>query len=75
MKEAREWSAIFSWRTAAEQVFDIYRRLLGIVGAAGYLAPTSPGAALAGRIERTARHAQINTIDAYDPIQSAPPPE
>jgi len=45
-----------------ERSIEIYRRLLGIVGAAGYLAPTSPGAALAGRIERTARHAQINTF-------------
>ena len=31
-------------------------------GAAGYLAPGSPGAVLAGRLERTARHAQINTF-------------
>src|SRR5580698_9160654 len=45
-----------------ERSIDIYRRLLGIVGAGGYLAPQSPGAALAGRIERTARHAQINTF-------------
>jgi hypothetical protein len=45
-----------------ERSIDIYRRLLGIVGAAGYLAPGSPGAALEGRLERTARHAQINTF-------------
>jgi alkylation response protein AidB-like acyl-CoA dehydrogenase len=45
-----------------ERSIDIYRRLLGIVGAGGYLAPKSPGAALAGRIERTSRHAQINTF-------------
>ena len=45
-----------------ERSIDIYRRLLGIVGAAGYLAPGSPGAVLAGRLERTARHAQINTF-------------
>jgi alkylation response protein AidB-like acyl-CoA dehydrogenase len=45
-----------------EHSIDIYRRLLGIVGAAGYLAPGSPGAALQGQLERTARHAQINTF-------------
>ncbi len=45
-----------------ERSMDIYRRLLGIVGAAGYLSPDSPGAVLAGRLERTARHAQINTF-------------
>jgi 3-oxocholest-4-en-26-oyl-CoA dehydrogenase alpha subunit len=45
-----------------ERSIEIYRRLLGIVGAAGYLAPGAPGAALEGRLERTARHAQINTF-------------
>jgi 3-oxocholest-4-en-26-oyl-CoA dehydrogenase alpha subunit len=45
-----------------EHSIDIYRRLLGIVGAAGYLTPHSPGAALEGRLERAARHAQINTF-------------
>jgi hypothetical protein len=45
-----------------ERSIDIYRRLLGIVGAQGYLDSQSPGAALRGRIERTARHAQINTF-------------
>ncbi|MGH9030330.1 MAG: acyl-CoA dehydrogenase family protein [Acidimicrobiales bacterium] len=45
-----------------ERSIDVYRRLLGIVGAGGYLAPGSPGAALEGRLERTARHAQINTF-------------
>jgi alkylation response protein AidB-like acyl-CoA dehydrogenase len=45
-----------------ERSIEIYRRLLGIVGAAGYLAPQGPGAALASRIERTSRHAQINTF-------------
>jgi 3-oxocholest-4-en-26-oyl-CoA dehydrogenase alpha subunit len=45
-----------------ERSMDIYRRLLGIVGAAGYLSPDSPGAVLNGRLERTARHAQINTF-------------
>jgi len=45
-----------------ERSIDIYRRLLGIVGAGGYLSPDSPGAVLSGRLERTARHAQINTF-------------
>ena len=45
-----------------ERSIGIYRRLLGIVGAAGYLTPDSPGAVLQGRLERTARHAQINTF-------------
>ncbi|HTT87874.1 MAG TPA: acyl-CoA dehydrogenase family protein [Acidimicrobiales bacterium] len=45
-----------------ERSIDIYRRLLGIVGAGGYLRPDTPGAALQGRLERTARHAQINTF-------------
>jgi alkylation response protein AidB-like acyl-CoA dehydrogenase len=45
-----------------ERSIDIYRRLLGVVGAGGYLTPGSPGAALQGRLERTARHAQINTF-------------
>jgi len=45
-----------------ERSIEIYRRLLGIVGAAGYLAPEAPGAALRGRLERAARGAQINTF-------------
>jgi alkylation response protein AidB-like acyl-CoA dehydrogenase len=45
-----------------ETSIQIYRALLGIVGAAGYLSPGSPGAALRGELERTARHAQINTF-------------
>ena len=45
-----------------ERSMEIYRRLLGIVGAGGYLMPGSPGAVLQGRLERTARHAQINTF-------------
>jgi 3-oxocholest-4-en-26-oyl-CoA dehydrogenase alpha subunit len=45
-----------------ERSIDIYRRLLGVVGAGGYLTPGSPGAALGGKLERTARHAQINTF-------------
>ena len=36
--------------------------LLGIVGAAGYLTPGSPGSLLGGRLEASARQAQINTF-------------
>lgn len=45
-----------------ERSIDIYRRLLGVVGAAGYMSPGSPGTVLEGRLERAARHAQINTF-------------
>ena len=45
-----------------ERSIDVYRRLLGIVGVAGYLAPGSPGSLLGGRLERAARGAQINTF-------------
>ncbi len=45
-----------------ESTVEIYRRLLGIVGAAGYLSPGSPGAILAGELERAGRGAQINTF-------------
>ncbi|MDE3087578.1 MAG: acyl-CoA dehydrogenase family protein [Acidobacteriota bacterium] len=45
-----------------EYSIDVYRRLLGIVGVAGYLSPGSPGAMLQGRLERAARGAQINTF-------------
>jgi 3-oxocholest-4-en-26-oyl-CoA dehydrogenase alpha subunit len=45
-----------------ERVIEVYRRLLGIVGAGGYLSPGSPGAVLAGRLEQSARQAQINTF-------------
>jgi alkylation response protein AidB-like acyl-CoA dehydrogenase len=45
-----------------ERTIEIYRLLLGIVGAAGYLTPGSPGAFLGGRIEAAARQAQINTF-------------
>ena len=40
----------------------VYRKLLGILGAAGWLRPGSPGAALHGEVERAARSAQINTF-------------
>jgi alkylation response protein AidB-like acyl-CoA dehydrogenase len=45
-----------------ESTVEIYRRLLGIVGAAGYLSPGSPGAAHHGDLERAGRQAQINTF-------------
>jgi hypothetical protein len=40
----------------------VYRKLLGILGAAGWLRGDSPGAALEGRVERAGRSAQINTF-------------
>jgi 3-oxocholest-4-en-26-oyl-CoA dehydrogenase alpha subunit len=45
-----------------ESAVEIYRRLLGVVGSAGYLAPGNPGAALHGDLERAGRQAQINTF-------------
>jgi hypothetical protein len=45
-----------------ERTIEVYRRLLGIVGSAGYLSPGSPGAVIAGRLEQSARQAQINTF-------------
>jgi 3-oxocholest-4-en-26-oyl-CoA dehydrogenase alpha subunit len=40
----------------------VYRKLLGILGAAGWLRGDSVGAALQGRVERAGRSAQINTF-------------
>jgi len=45
-----------------ESTVDIYHKLLGIVGSAGYLSPGSPGAVLHGDLERAGRQAQINTF-------------
>ncbi len=45
-----------------ESTVEIYRRRLGVVGAAGYLSPGSPGAVLHGELERAGRQAQINTF-------------
>ncbi len=45
-----------------ESTVEIYHKLLGIVGSAGYLSPGSPGAALQGDLERAGRQAQINTF-------------
>ncbi len=41
---------------------EVYRVLLGVLGAGGWLRPGSAGAAFAGEIERAARAAQINTF-------------
>ncbi|MHB1710756.1 MAG: acyl-CoA dehydrogenase family protein, partial [Acidimicrobiales bacterium] len=45
-----------------ESTVEVYRLLLGIVGAGGYLSPSSSGAVLHGELERAARQAQINTF-------------
>jgi alkylation response protein AidB-like acyl-CoA dehydrogenase len=45
-----------------ESTVEIYHKLLGIVGAAGYLSPGTPGAVLQGDLERAGRQAQINTF-------------
>jgi alkylation response protein AidB-like acyl-CoA dehydrogenase len=45
-----------------ERTVEACRVLLGIVGAAGYISPGSPGAALRGRLEAAGRQAQINTF-------------
>ena len=45
-----------------ETQIDVYRIFLGILGAAGYLPPGSPGAVLQGEVERAGRAAQINTF-------------
>ena len=45
-----------------ERTIEVFRLLLGIIGAAGYITPGSPGSILRGRIEATGRQAQINTF-------------
>jgi alkylation response protein AidB-like acyl-CoA dehydrogenase len=45
-----------------ETLVDVYRILLGVLGAVGYLPPGSPGAVLQGDVERAGRAAQINTF-------------
>ncbi|MEY2397615.1 MAG: 3-oxocholest-4-en-26-oyl-CoA dehydrogenase alpha subunit, partial [Actinomycetota bacterium] len=45
-----------------ECAVEVYRVLLGIVGAAGYLRAGSQGAVLAGELEKAGRSAQINTF-------------
>lgn len=41
---------------------DVYRTLLGILGAAGRLRPDSPGAVLSGQIEQISRQSVVNTF-------------
>jgi len=45
-----------------EAVIAVYRKLLGILGAAGWVRAGSAGAALRGAVERAGRSAQINTF-------------
>lgn len=45
-----------------ESVVEVYRILLGVLGNAGVLPAGQPGAALAGRLEKAGRQAQINTF-------------
>lgn len=45
-----------------ETQVEVYRLLLGILGAVGYLPEGSPGSVLRGDVERAARSAQINTF-------------
>ncbi|HEX4018250.1 MAG TPA: acyl-CoA dehydrogenase family protein [Frankiaceae bacterium] len=46
----------------SESAIAIYQTLLGVLGSTGHLAAGSPGALVGGRLERLARHAQINTF-------------
>jgi alkylation response protein AidB-like acyl-CoA dehydrogenase len=46
----------------SESAIEIYRTLLGVLGPVGHLAPGSEGALVGGRLERLARHSQINTF-------------
>lgn len=41
---------------------DVYRTLLGILGAAGRIRPENPGAILAGQIEQISRQGVVNTF-------------
>jgi alkylation response protein AidB-like acyl-CoA dehydrogenase len=45
-----------------EALVEVYRLLLGVLGAAATVRAGSPGALLQGRLERAARAAQINTF-------------
>ncbi|MGF7121621.1 acyl-CoA dehydrogenase family protein [Rhodococcus sp. BE178] len=45
-----------------ETHIDVYRMLLGILGAAGRIRPESPGALLAGQIEQISRQGMVNTF-------------
>lgn len=41
---------------------DVYRTLIGILGAAGRIRPGSPGAVLAGQVEQISRQGVVNTF-------------
>jgi 3-oxocholest-4-en-26-oyl-CoA dehydrogenase alpha subunit len=45
-----------------ETHIEVYRLLLGVLGAIGHLRPGSPGAVLRGQVELNSRAAQINTF-------------
>jgi alkylation response protein AidB-like acyl-CoA dehydrogenase len=45
-----------------ECLIEVYRLMLGVLGAHGYIPPGQPGAVLRGRVEKAARAAQINTF-------------
>jgi alkylation response protein AidB-like acyl-CoA dehydrogenase len=46
----------------SESAIAIYQTLLGVLGSTGHLVASSDGALIDGRLERLARHAQINTF-------------
>ncbi len=46
----------------SESAIAIYQSLLGILGSSGHLVGASPGSLVDGRLERLARHSQINTF-------------
>jgi alkylation response protein AidB-like acyl-CoA dehydrogenase len=46
----------------SESAIAIYQTLIGVLGSTGHLAARSDGALVDGRLERLARHAQINTF-------------
>jgi alkylation response protein AidB-like acyl-CoA dehydrogenase len=46
----------------SESAIAIYQTLLGVLGSCGHLVGSSPGSLIDGRLERLARHAQINTF-------------
>ncbi len=46
----------------SESAIAIYQSLLGILGSTGHLVGSSAGSLVDGRLERLARHAQINTF-------------
>ncbi len=45
-----------------ERLIEAYHLMLGILGSAAVIRPGSPGALLAGEVERAARGAQVNTF-------------